>query len=74
METVLLVLGLVGLAVLLLGFNIFIRRKPFPDTHVSHNKEMQKRKIVCAKTMDKMEQAKVKKEMMYTNLQISTED
>jgi len=74
MEIVLLVIGLVGLSVLLLGFNVFIRRKPFPDTHVGHNKEMKKRKIVCAKTMDKMEQAKVKKQMQFSNLHLSTEE
>lgn len=67
MEVVLLALGLVGLAFLLIGFNIFLRKKPFPDTHVGHNKEMKKRKIVCAKTMDRKERAKVKLEEWNKN-------
>lgn len=33
----------------LLGIRILLKRKgQFPDTHISHNKEMQKRGITCA--------------------------
>ena len=39
----------VGLAVLLLGVNIFFFRKPFPDGEISTNPEMRKRGIKCAK-------------------------
>ncbi len=39
----------VGLAVLLLGVNIFFFRRPFPDGEISTNPEMQKRGIKCAK-------------------------
>ena len=37
------------------GVNIFFRKKEFPDSHLGHNKEMKKRGIVCAKTMDRIE-------------------
>lgn len=78
MEIVLLALGLVAFAFLLLGFNIFVSKKPFPDTHVGHNKEMKKLNIVCAKTMDRMEQKKMKDEMReefkFKNLTLATED
>ena len=39
----------VGLAVLLLGVNIFFFRRPFPDGEISTNPEMQRRGIKCAK-------------------------
>lgn len=39
----------VGIAVLLLCFNIIFLKKDFPDTEISHNKEMRKRGIICAK-------------------------
>ena len=39
----------VGLAVLLLGVNIFFFHRPFPDGEISTNPEMQKRGIKCAK-------------------------
>lgn len=39
----------IGLAVLLLGVNIFFFHRPFPDGEISTNPEMQKRGIKCAK-------------------------
>ena len=39
----------VGLAVLLLGVNVFFFRRPFPDGEISTNPEMRKRGIKCAK-------------------------
>ena len=39
----------VGLAVLLLGVNIFFFHRPFPDGEISTNPEMRKRVIKCAK-------------------------
>ncbi|MBO4466791.1 MAG: hypothetical protein J5745_01640 [Bacteroidales bacterium] len=49
MKTFLAALVFVGLAVLLLGVNIFFLRKPFPNGEISTNPEMQKRGIKCAK-------------------------
>lgn len=49
MKTFLAALVFVGLAVLLLGINIFLFRKPFPNGEISTNPEMQKRGIKCAK-------------------------
>lgn len=71
MEIVLLALALVALAFVLLGFNIIFRKKPFPDTHVGHNKDMKKLNIVCANTMDRMEQKKIKDELKFKNLTIA---
>jgi hypothetical protein len=37
------------IAFLGLGFNIFLRNKPFPETEVGHNKKMKELGIFCAK-------------------------
>ena len=39
----------VGLAVVLLGVNIFFFKRPFPDGEISTNPEMRRRGIKCAK-------------------------
>ena len=49
MKVFLAALVFVGLAVLLLGVNIFFFHRPFPDGEISTNPEMQKRGIKCAK-------------------------
>ncbi|MBP5332804.1 MAG: hypothetical protein J6W94_01905 [Bacteroidales bacterium] len=49
MKTLLAAIIFVGLAVLLLGVNIFFFKKPFPNGEISTNPEMQKRGIRCAK-------------------------
>jgi len=64
----LLTLAIVGIAFIGMAFNLIFRKKMFPDTHVGHNKEMKKKGIVCAKTMDKMEQAKAKEAIRFKNL------
>lgn len=49
MKTFLAAIIFVGLAVLLLGVNIFFFHRPFPDGEISTNPEMRKRGIKCAK-------------------------
>ena len=49
MKTLLAAIFFVGLAVLLLGVNIFFFHRPFPDGEISTNPEMRKRGIKCAK-------------------------
>ena len=49
MKTLLSAILFVGLAVLLLGVNIFFFHRPFPDGEISTNPEMRKRGIKCAK-------------------------
>jgi hypothetical protein len=51
----LLILSSIFLAIAALGFGIrilLIKQGQFPDTHVSHNKEMRKRGITCAQQTD----------------------
>ena len=49
MKTLLAAIVFVGLAVILLGVNIFFFHRPFPDGEISTNPEMRKRGIKCAK-------------------------
>lgn len=51
---VILLIGMAGMAI-----TILVKKNGrFPETHVGHNREMRKRNIQCAKTMDRMEQLK----------------
>jgi len=44
---------MVSVVLILLGISILLKKKgQFPDTHISHNKEMQKRGISCAQKTD----------------------
>ena len=63
MKTLLAAIVFVGLAVLLLGVNIFFFKRPFPDGEISTNPEMRKRGIKCAKQeeMEMLAAAKGKK-------------
>ena len=49
MKTLLAAIVFVGLAVILLGVNIFFFHRPFPDGEISSNSEMRKRGIKCVK-------------------------
>ena len=49
MKTLLAAILFVGIAVLLLGVNIFLFHRPFPDGEISTNPEMRKRGIKCVK-------------------------
>ena len=49
MKTFLAAIIFVGLAVLLLGVNIFFFRRPFPDGEISTNPQMRKRGIKCVR-------------------------
>ncbi len=49
MKTLLAAIVFLGIAVLLLGVNIFFFHRPFPNGEISTNPEMKKRGIKCAK-------------------------
>lgn len=74
-KTLILTLIIVGIAFLGLCFNLVFRKKPFPETHVGHNKEMKKRGIMCVKAMDALEQKKAwaKENSKYANLKIDNQ-
>jgi hypothetical protein len=68
LQVIFLTIGLLAIAFIGMGFNIFFRKKRFPETHIGHSKDMRKLGIVCAQTMDKIERKKVKKEIKYKNV------
>ena len=49
MKIIIAALIFIGIAIFMMCFNIIFRGKDFPDTEISHNKEMRKRGIICAK-------------------------
>ncbi len=69
-------LFIIGIAIIGLSFNILFRKKPFPETHVGHNKEMRKRGIMCVKSMDAQEQKKgwAQQKGKYAKLKLDTEN
>ena len=63
MKTFLAAIVFVGLAVILLGVNIFFLKKPFPNGEISTNPEMRKRGIKCVKQeeLERLARSKGKK-------------
>ncbi|MBN1414891.1 MAG: hypothetical protein JW973_07310 [Bacteroidales bacterium] len=49
LEYLVIVLLIVIASFIFLGFNIFFRRKSFPETEVGHNREMRKLGLSCPK-------------------------
>lgn len=68
LQVLLITIVLLAIATLGLGVNVFIRKRKFPNTHIGGNKEMIKRGIYCAKTLDKIEQKKAIEEVRLKNL------
>lgn len=59
LNTLLLVLLIVGVSVLLLGVRVFfVKGGKFPNTHVSGNKALQRRGIGCVQSQDREAQRK----------------
>jgi len=49
-ELLLLVIGILGIAILAMGINVFFRKKKFPTSSVGGNKDMRKLGLKCAKS------------------------
>lgn len=59
LKTILVAVAFLGIAILLLGVNIFFKKDgKFPNGHVSGNKEMRKRGVTCAQSQDRAERRK----------------
>jgi hypothetical protein len=68
---VLLTIALVALAFLGLAIQtLFKKGGSFPNTHVGGNPHLQKRGIACAKTQDRIEQAKLKEQIDFKKIKI----
>jgi len=57
---VLIVLAVVLISFVFLGFNIFFRKKRFPETEIGRNREMRKLGIGCPKSEEKQLHRKLK--------------
>lgn len=61
-------LAVVVMAMVVVGLAIqtlFKKGGKFPDTHIGSNKFMKDNGVTCAQTFDKIEQAKVRKELRF---------
>lgn len=57
---------LMGLIMAALAIKILLKKGgKFPNTHISGNRHMKERGVTCAQSYDKMEQAKVRKELRF---------
>lgn len=65
------------MAIVMVGLGIqtfFSRRKKFPNTHIGSNPYMKEHGVTCAQTYDKMEQAKVRKELRFKEVSLKDSD
>jgi hypothetical protein len=70
-------LAVVVMAIVTAGFGIRIllqKNGKFPNLHIGSNQHMKERGVTCAQTYDKMEQAKVRKELRFKKLFLGKED
>lgn len=76
MEVFLVALVVVALSFIILGFNIFFRKKEFPETEVGKNREMRKLGIYCTKCEESRKwremQKRAKGRINPLNLKIDT--
>jgi len=71
LKVILIAIALVSTAILALSIRIvLVKDGKFPETHISRNPEMKKKGILCVKTMDRMEQAKVEIQNRYKNVTV----
>jgi hypothetical protein len=72
LKVVLLSIALVAIALLGLATQILLRRGGrFPNTHVGGNRHLKRRGITCAQTQDKIERAKVEREVNFNEVKIA---
>ncbi len=72
LKIILLSVALVAIAMFGLAIRILLLKGGrFPNTHVSGNKFLKRNGVYCAQTQDKIEQAKVKKEVNYSKVKIA---
>lgn len=67
-------IALVALAFVALSIRVLLEKKgKFPNLHIGSNKHMKQRGITCAQTFDKIEQAKVKRQLSFKELSLIDE-
>jgi len=69
LKVVLLAIVIMGLVFAGLAVQMLLKKGgKFPNTHVGSNKFLKSKGVTCAQTDDKMEQAKVRKELRYKKI------
>jgi hypothetical protein len=73
LKVVLLAILLMALVFAGLAIQMLLKKGgKFPNTHVGSNKYLKSKGVTCAQTDDKMEQAKVRKELRYKKISLDT--
>ncbi len=73
LKILLLAIALVSIAFLGLATQILLKRGgKFPNTHVGGNKYLKSQGIACAKTQDKIERAKIEREIDFKNVKMAS--
>ena len=71
LKIVLIAIALVSTAVLALSIRIvLVKDGKFPETHISKNKEMKKKGVLCVKTTDRIEQEKIDQKDKYKKVTV----
>lgn len=71
-KIILLAIALVSIAMLGLATQILLKKGgKFPNTHVGGNKYLKREGIACAQTQDKVERAKVNRQVDFKNVKIA---
>ncbi len=71
LKIILIAIALISTAVLALSIRIvLVKGGKFPETHISRNLAMKKKGILCVKTMDRIEQAKMEVKDRYKNVTV----
>lgn len=71
LKIILLAIALVAIAILGLATQILFKRGgKFPNTHVGGNKHLKRQGVHCYQTQDKIEQAKVRREVDFKSVKL----
>lgn len=71
-KIILLAIALVSIAMLGLATQILLKKGgKFPNTHVGGNKYLKRQGIACAQTQDKVERAKVNRQVDFKDVKIA---
>lgn len=66
---IILTIALVAIAFLGLGIQVLFKKGgSFPNTHVGGNSHLKRQGISCAKTQDKIEQAKIARDVDFKSI------
>jgi len=75
LKIVLFAIVIMTIVILSLAIQIMFRKNgKFPNMHIGANQYLKDRGITCAQTYDKVEQAKVRKELRFKEISLGKDD